>query len=255
MRLLVFLLCFFLMVFHVSADTDTVVNDTLVVETVLRSTSEAGGIPYDSVTSKIIRLDDGVLDTYRQSGDYNYGFDPPPSSSLGNALLLWIRNKVANFLRNIISYDVFEIILYVLGIATVVILVMSMMKTGIFSFISGKKSENLSFSLVDEDIHVMDFPSLISQAIGRGEYRYAVRLHYLHILKILTDGGLILWKPEKTNKEYVADVSMTSLSEPFRLISRTFDYVWYGERSITEEEYKMIEQQCEQCKQLVRKRV
>lgn len=255
MRIFLIILSFFIMVFHVCADTDTVVNDTLAVETILHSTGDTGVIPYDSATSKIIRLDDGVLDTYRQSKDYNYGFDPPPSSSLGNALLFWIRNKVANFLRNIISYDVFEIILYVLGIATVVILVMSMMKTGIFSFISGRKSENLSFSIVDEDIHVMDFPSLISQAISRGEYRYAVRLHYLHILKILTDNGLILWKPEKTNKEYVADLSLSSFSEPFTVISRIFDYVWYGERSISEEEYTMIEQQCERCKQLVRKRV
>ncbi|HRE58053.1 MAG TPA: DUF4129 domain-containing protein [Candidatus Kapabacteria bacterium] len=245
-----------LVLFSLCSKADEIMTDSSQIRTaiVLTSTKSRSGIALDSATTKIVRLDNGVLDSYRQSTDYDYGFDPPPTSSFGESIRRWISMKLSEFFTNIVPYYVWEIIVYVIAIGSIIALVASIMKTGLFSLVTGKKSQHLSFSEIAEDIHGMDFPSLIAQSILSGEYRYSVRLHYLHILKILTDAELIIWKPEKTNKEYFKDLAPTALSEPFIVISRIFEYVWYGERRITEKEYKEIEQQFENCKQLVRKK-
>lgn len=242
-----------LTVFSLSCKADVVDSIPLQLETSMVSTQSVSGIARDSATTKIVNVNDGVLETYRDSKDYDYGFDPPPTSSFGAALNRWLKQKLSEFFANAIPYDVWEIILYILAIGSIVIVVASIMKTGIFTLITGKNPHNVSFAEITEDIHGMDFPALIAQSLREGEYRYSVRLHYLHVLKILTDRGLIIWKPEKTNKEYYRDLAPTVLSEPFVGISRIFDYVWYGERRITEQEYREIEQQFENCKQLAQK--
>lgn len=245
-----------LTVFSLCCKAETVDSVQLQTETTLVSTqSDASGIARDSATTKIVDVNDGVLDTYRNSKDYDYGFDPLPTSSFGAALNRWLNQKLTEFFANTIPYNVWEIILYILAIGSIITLVASIMKTGVFTLISGKNPQNVSFAEITEDIHGMDFPALIAQSLREGEYRYSVRLHYLHILKILTDRGLIVWKPEKTNKEYYRDLEPTVLFEPFVGISRIFDYVWYGERRITEQDYREIEQQFENCKQLAQKKV
>ena len=94
--------------------------------------------------------------------------------------------------------------------------------------------------VIDEeiaDIHALDFPTLIAGALERGEYRAAVRYHYLALLQTLSSAERIDWRPEKTNGAYLAELRGTPLYEPMRSLTLFFDYVWYGEFAIGREEY------------------
>nr|WP_262905325.1 DUF4129 domain-containing protein [Hymenobacter nitidus] len=82
-----------------------------------------------------------------------------------------------------------------------------------------------------EDIHSLDFNTLLAQAEAAGNYRLAVRLGYLAVLKQLTDHGLIRWQPEKTNHDYLRELTAGSLRPAFQEITRQFEYVWYGEQN------------------------
>ena len=79
---------------------------------------------------------------------------------------------------------------------------------------------------------------MISKAENQQDYRLAIRYHFLRMLKTLTDKNLIDWNPEKTNRDYISEISASELKEQFKDASRIFDYVWYGEFSINETEYK-----------------
>ncbi|TYZ08698.1 DUF4129 domain-containing protein [Hymenobacter lutimineralis] len=87
----------------------------------------------------------------------------------------------------------------------------------------------LAYDADVENIHALNFAEQIAAAEAAGNYRLAVRLGYLHILKDLTDRGLIRWQPEKTNHDYLFELPDGPLPAAFQDLTRQFEYVWYGE--------------------------
>ena len=69
----------------------------------------------------------------------------------------------------------------------------------------------------------------LAEAEAAGNYRLALRLGYLQLLKLLSDQNLIRWQPDKTNHAYLAELPGEHLRAPFRELTRQFEYVWYGE--------------------------
>jgi hypothetical protein len=87
----------------------------------------------------------------------------------------------------------------------------------------------LAYDTAAENIHEVDFRTRIAEAEDAGNFRLAVRLGYLEVLKHLTDNGLIQWQPDKTNHTYVAELAAGPVRDAFRGATREFEYVWYGE--------------------------
>ena len=87
----------------------------------------------------------------------------------------------------------------------------------------------LAYDTAAENIHEVDFAVRIAEAENAGNFRLAMRLGYLEVLKRLTDRGLINWQPDKTNHAYLAELAPGSQAEAFRRATREFEYVWYGE--------------------------
>lgn len=113
------------------------------------------------------------------------------------------------------------------------------------SFIFGKKNKKLDLNVEElhENIHEINFPESIAKFEHTGDYRSAVRYQFLFILKKLSDKKLISWNPEKTNKDYVAEMKADHLKEAFADLSYIFDYVWYGEFKIEEQSYRKFKDQ------------
>lgn len=80
-----------------------------------------------------------------------------------------------------------------------------------------------------ENIHEIDFDDQIEKAVSLHNYRLAVRLLYLKCLKQLSDAALIQWQPEKSNNAYINELNNADQRMVFKLLTRQFEYVWYGE--------------------------
>lgn len=113
------------------------------------------------------------------------------------------------------------------------------------SLFFGKKNKKIEINEEElhENIHEINFPQSIAKFENNGDYRSAVRYQFLFILKKLSDKKLILWNPEKTNKDYVAELKAAHLKNEFYNLSYIFDYVWYGEFSIDEQSYGKFKSQ------------
>lgn len=113
------------------------------------------------------------------------------------------------------------------------------------SLFFGKKNKKIEINEEElhENIHEINFPQSIAKFENNGDYRSAVRYQFLFILKKLSDKKLILWNPEKTNKDYVAELKAAHLKNEFYNLSYIFDYVWYGEFSIDEQSYGKFKNQ------------
>ncbi len=89
-----------------------------------------------------------------------------------------------------------------------------------------------------ENLHTLDFERWINAAVAQQQYREAVRLLFLRALKHLADLQLIHWRPEKTNREYLAELQTDTLAGLFRELIRIFEYTWYGNFALSEEKYR-----------------
>ena len=85
----------------------------------------------------------------------------------------------------------------------------------------------------EDTIYGVDFETAISQAVGRENFREAVRLVYLQTLKALSDTRQIDWQPFKTPSQYVRELSAlcggdAAVQTAFRTLTSHFLRVRYG---------------------------
>jgi Domain of unknown function (DUF4129) len=92
-----------------------------------------------------------------------------------------------------------------------------------------------------EDINTIKFESELDKAIRLKNYKLAVRIMYLEVLKTLNDKQLIDWNKNKTNLDYVKEIKNTNLKADFRQITNSFDYVWYGNFNIDASTFNLMQ--------------
>ncbi len=80
--------------------------------------------------------------------------------------------------------------------------------------------------------------SHIREAEARGDFGTAIRLHYLSILQALERTKWIIWKREKTNREYTRELKPAPFNQDFQQATRIFDRVRYGEYFPDEKQYR-----------------
>jgi hypothetical protein len=102
------------------------------------------------------------------------------------------------------------------------------------------KSNANTVMLSEEEriIKTEDIQGLIKQALEKKNYRLAIRYYYLFLLKLLTERELITWELQKTNDDYIQELSKSNLKPLFKKVTMLYDYIWYGEFNIDGETYE-----------------
>lgn len=80
----------------------------------------------------------------------------------------------------------------------------------------------------------------LNLALKAGDYQTAYRIKYLEVLQQLIHKNLIYYKKEKTNYEYLLQLSGKNVYEPFRQLTFNFDGIWYGEMKIDQARYESL---------------
>jgi hypothetical protein len=106
------------------------------------------------------------------------------------------------------------------------------------------KNDDLSIDInnIEKLIEFADFNRLIQESEKRTDTRTAIRLYYLWLLKHLKDNQIIQWLPDKTNSEYIREIADEGLRKEFGQLSYLYEYVWYGEFLVTDQEYLKAKQ-------------
>jgi len=144
-----------------------------------------------------------------------------------------------SFLQNFLSSSGASVIFWGLAIAFVLfILYRIFLSNGVFSRnVSAKTVSEISEEdkLPDDS----DYQSMINKAVGKGDYRLAVRFHFLNTLQRLSEKGSLSLAAEKTNYQYVNEIDAEK-RKPFSTLVLNYDYVWYGHIDISQEQYGQI---------------
>jgi len=105
------------------------------------------------------------------------------------------------------------------------------------------KVEDLDVATLDkaeEHLHESDLEGLLQRAIDSKDYRSALRLRYLIVLRQLDANKWIEHLPAKTSLSYIIEMDGREQQATFRELSRIFDYVWYAEVDVPAEDDRMF---------------
>lgn len=125
------------------------------------------------------------------------------------------------------------------ALVVIIILVMSSSKSNIA--INDSLPDIESVGVIEEKIHEVDLDDLLRQALEQGKWQIAIRISFLMIIKKLSQQRIIEWTKEKTNWEYYDELKEVELRDQFREMVIDFERTWYGEMSITQAEFQVID--------------
>lgn len=177
--------------------------------------------------------------------DYQYGTDAPPPENPIARFFSWLFRKLGEFLSSKAYQNVWQ---YVILAAVAGLVIYLLTKAEVLGFLFPKKAQSseLDYENLAENIHEIDFDTAVDEAVTERNFRLAVRLLYLQTLKRLTDAGRIHYKPDKTNRQYVYELANSPLQADFEILTRQFEFVWYGDFPVDEARFGQLRQQFRQ---------
>lgn len=92
-----------------------------------------------------------------------------------------------------------------------------------------------------DDIFSIQYDKEIAKAAAAKNFRLAVRLWYLQMLKILSYKGLIDYRYGRTNNDYLSQLLNTPHHRHFFRLTRNFEYTWYGQFEPSGDAYEMMQ--------------
>ena len=139
------------------------------------------------------------------------------------------------------GFPVFELLAIVAILGVVYFVARAILqKEGYWIF--GRSSKRIvTNDLTVENLHEMDFATLISQTKSAQDYRLALRYYYLWLLKKMAARNVIDWNWEKTNSDYYYEIKDNALRDDFKYLSYVYDHSWYGEFPIDEKSFGKAE--------------
>ena len=188
--------------------------------------------------SDTLTIDSAQIAQWKAQNDFDYNREVVGG---GVTFTEWLMENLNELLRDLFGQtwrsDYTWLVLAVVGAVVVGIVVWYVWRfhPGIFM----RQKDEQTYEETEDTIYGVDFDRVISQALGREDYREAIRMTYLQTLKALSDSQQIDWQPFKTPSQYVRELSD---SAAFRMLTAHFLRVRYGNFAATRQLYDEVEQ-------------
>lgn len=121
---------------------------------------------------------------------------------------------------------------------TYLIVKLLMNKDGQWIFGRNSDKKILHYDEIERNLQLVDFEKLIKETLESGENRLTIRYYYLWLLKKMCEKEIIEWDAEKTNTDYLYEIKSENLKNDFTYLSYLYNYIWYGEFEIDQDEFE-----------------
>ncbi|UKN00434.1 hypothetical protein K6119_11895 [Paracrocinitomix mangrovi] len=91
------------------------------------------------------------------------------------------------------------------------------------------------------EIPLTELQRLLGEALSKGDYRGAVRIYFIFIIRDLASKNWIQWEKEKTNFHYLREMANRPEYDGFNKTVSYFEIIWYGERELDENLFRQIQ--------------
>lgn len=214
-----------------------------------RAQQDSTALPVDRGSALVERHFEGKLEERYTGEEFQYGLDRGEPVNLLARAIKWMLNALGELFGLELSpatLMVLEYLIYILmGVLAIYLLVRIFVKEGARSLFEPGARSILDPQLSQRHIEEIDLDALVGEALGEGNFRLAVRYRFLKVLKLLSQREIIAWHFEKTNLDYLGEIAHTPLQTEFRKASYLFENIWYGQRPLDEEGYRMADRHFE----------
>lgn len=95
-------------------------------------------------------------------------------------------------------------------------------------------------TLIGEQLNPVSYLQLVDDAVAKGDFAMAIRIHYWYVLYLMDEKGVIRWDVHKTNLSYWYEIKDEQLRQKFGRLTHIFDCVCYGEFHVDADLYKEL---------------
>ncbi|MEO0570106.1 MAG: DUF4129 domain-containing protein [Bacteroidota bacterium] len=220
------------------------------------SQKDSTTVKFDDREITMVDLTEADLDSFRTDDAFNYEVEET-KNSWWEGVKNWLYNILRRFFEWLFGVDAapsyiavfLKYIPYLLLGLLLFLLIRFFVKANAKNILFTKNNEGMVLLSEEERIiKTEDIQGLIKQALDSGDYRLAIRYYYLYLLKLLTQRELITWELQKTNHDYIQELSQSTLKPLFQKVTLLYDHVWYGEFTIDREGYNKAKIKFDQLK-------
>lgn len=135
-------------------------------------------------------------------------------------------------------------VLAVLAVIGIIVLILFNLLGGESFF--GRKNRKfergiqINLANIEANLPHADMPGFIQEALSAGDFKMAVRLHYLALIQTLARREWIEWKQDKTNGDYLQEIQTRPIVDNFRELTGIFERIWYGDYPLEEPVYRQV---------------
>jgi len=195
----------------------------------------------DSSNIHLRQFNAATLNDYRQQRAFKYNASPGEGISIWDQFWKWFWYWIDNLLSGRITGSITQLLFILLGVAALVFLILKVTGMDMMQIFTGKTSTlEIPYHESLENIHEISFEEEIEKAIANRNFWLAVRLLYLNCLKKLSDAGAVQWQADKTNQAYLQEIKNPEQQQKFGLLTRQFEYVWYGDFKVDQANFQQI---------------
>ncbi len=134
-----------------------------------------------------------------------------------------------------------------------IVLIIAILVFIIIRFILGAKMDNSKvksetiemLQSIEDNLEGTDLNPYLNKAVDAVDYKTAVRILYLSVIQKLNDLKWIRWKKDKTNNDFLMEMSSQSSFGTFRNLTLSYEIVWYGEAQIGSTEFETMKREFE----------
>jgi hypothetical protein len=188
-------------------------------------------------SSKVVvrQPDSKFIDSYKSQKEFIYT-QPPLETNFFKQLFEYLKQRFKIWKRfSEVIPLIFKLLMWVLFIFFLFIVIT---KTRLYKlFYTDIEIENPGFEFSPTDDQSIDFDEAIRLQVAQQQYRLAIRLLYLKLISMLRSKEYIHFSKEKTNVDYLRDLTNEDMKSRFYTITAIYNHVWYGDLEIAEDQF------------------
>jgi hypothetical protein len=153
-----------------------------------------------------------------------------------------VETKPIADIGNFFTSGFFRVLMFLIVGILLLLVIRHLFFTGENNFLRWRKNVKERSDASFENVEVFSqWDIALKEALQKKDYRLSVRVLYLQTLQMMHQQGWIVFEQEKTNWDYVQQLNRQDHRQSFTLLTRYFDYIWYGSFGIDRERYLVIE--------------
>ena len=198
-----------------------------------------------AVAIDTLKTDSAMLNALRNNPDFGYSRELVQVKS---STWQWMSDRLAEWYQSLFN-SVFpnenNWYLWLLAAVVTIGIIIAIVVLRNRYLLRRKENTDSGYVVTDDTIYGIDFEQQIKAALGRDDYRTALRMIYLQTLKWLDDNHHIHWQPQKTPSQYVREYRCA----PFNTLTTLFIRIRYGgfeaDRALVDEALRMRAAVCQ----------